>query len=113
MTLLSSNTSFKFLRKKDVEVVKSLTEFNYKGNDLWGNPTNGSVTARSRSEARFMLERDGISQLQISEKRSWWNLEIGKVVSLETLLQVTRQLASFSEAGIPAAKGIEILSKSL
>lgn len=112
MTLLSSNTSFKFLRKKDVEVVKSLTEFNYKGIDLWGNATNGAVTARSRSEARFMLERDGISQLQISEKRSWWNLEIGKVVSLETLLQVTRQLASFSEAGIPAAKGIEILSNT-
>ena len=112
MTLLNSNASFKFLKKKDVELVKSLTEFKYTGSDLWDKPVSGTINAKSRSEARFMLERDGFSKLQITEKRDWWNLEIGKVVSLETLLQTTRQLASFSEAGIPAAKGIEILSNT-
>jgi type IV pilus assembly protein PilC len=112
VTLLNSNTSFKFLKKKDVEIVKSLTQFNYKGQDLWDKPTSGTITAKSRSEARFMLERDGVTNLQVTEKRNWWNLEIGKVVSLEALLQMTRQLASFSEAGIPAAKGIEILSNT-
>jgi type IV pilus assembly protein PilC len=66
----------------------------------------------SRNEARYVLERDGLSSISISNKKHWYDIEFGRVVSLEVLLQVTRQLASFSEAGIPVAKGIAILSET-
>lgn len=66
----------------------------------------------SRSELRFILERDGISDITISHQKHWYDIEFGRPVSLEVLLQVTRQLASFSEAGIPVAKGIGILSET-
>jgi type IV pilus assembly protein PilC len=112
VTLLNSNATFKFLRRKEVKELKEFTNFSYKGVDLWDKPISGVISAKNRSEARYMLERDGYSNLQINEKTDWWNFEIGRTVSLETLLQTTRQLASFSEAGIPAAKGIEILSNT-
>jgi type IV pilus assembly protein PilC len=112
MTLLNSKASFKILRQKDAKEVSKLREFTYKGVDIRGNKTSGSLTAMSRSEVRFVLERDGISELEISLKKNWYDMEFGRTVTLESLLQITRQLASFAEAGIPAAKGIEILTKT-
>ena len=112
MTLLNSKSSFKLLWRKEAQEVAKLREFRYKGVNAQGNRVSGSMEAMSRNEARFILERDGIFDLDLSAKKSLLSLEIGRTVSLETLLQITRQLASFSEAGIPAAKGIGILAQT-
>ena len=112
MTLLNSKASFKLLWQKEAKEVAALREFQYKGVDIRGKNTSGTMTAMSRSEARFILERDGISELSISNKKNWYDIEVGRSVSLESLLQITRQLASFAEAGIPAAKGISILTQT-
>jgi type IV pilus assembly protein PilC len=112
MTLLNSKSSFKLLWHKEAQEVAKLREFRYKGVNAQGNRVSGSMEAMSRNEARFILERDGIFDLELSAKKSLLSLEIGRSVSLETLLQITRQLASFSEAGIPAAKGIGILAQT-
>ena len=100
------------MRQKEAVAASALSEYTYKGIDLQGEPTNGSLAAMSRVEARYMLERDGISNIAIANKKHWYDIEFGRTVSLEVLLQVTRQLASFSEAGIPVAKGISILSET-
>jgi type IV pilus assembly protein PilC len=112
VTLLNSQSSFKLLRRKDVAEISQLVEYSYVGINIEGKHAKGKITARNRSEARFMLERDGYSELQISQSKHWYEMEFGRTISLEVLLQTTRQLASFSEAGIPAAKGIAILSQT-
>ena len=112
MTLLNHRDSFKIMRQKDAVAASALSEYSYKGIDIQGKPTQGSLAAMSRVEARYMLERDGISNIEIANKKHWYEIEFGRTVSLEVLLQVTRQLASFSEAGIPVAKGISILAET-
>jgi len=112
MTLLNHKSSFKVLRKSAAVEASKLSEYSYKGIDIQGAATTGSLAAMSRNEARYVLERDGLSSISISNKKHWYDIEFGRVVSLEVLLQVTRQLASFSEAGIPVAKGIAILSET-
>ena len=68
MTLLNSKASFKLLWQKEAKEVAALREFQYKGVDIRGKNTSGTMTAMSRSEARFILERDGISELSISNQ---------------------------------------------
>ena len=112
MTLLNHRDSFKIMRQKDAVASSALSEYSYKGIDVQGKSTHGTLSAMSRVEARYMLERDGISNIAISNHKHWYDIEFGRAVSLEVLLQVTRQLASFSEAGIPVAKGISILAET-
>ena len=112
MTLLNSKTSFKLLKFGEAEQLSKLAEFKYAGLNSQGETVSGTRLAMSRSELRFILERDGISDITISHQKHWYDIEFGRPVSLEVLLQVTRQLASFSEAGIPVAKGIGILSET-
>ncbi len=112
MTLLNHKSSFKVLRQRAAVEASKLSEYSYKGIDIQGVATTGSLAAMSRNEARYVLERDGLSSISISNKKHWYDIEFGRAVSLEVLLQVTRQLASFSEAGIPVAKGIAILSET-
>ena len=112
MTLLNSKTSFKLLKFGEAEQLSKLAEFKYAGLNAQGETFSGTRLAMSRSELRFILERDGISDITISHQKHWYDIEFGRPVSLEVLLQVTRQLASFSEAGIPVAKGIGILSET-
>ena len=112
MTLLNSKTSFKLLKFGEAEQHSKLAEFKYAGLNAQGETVSGTRLAMSRSELRFILERDGISDITISHQKHWYDIEFGRPVSLEVLLQVTRQLASFSEAGIPVAKGIGILSET-
>lgn len=112
MALLNSKTSFKLLKFGEAEQLSKLAEFKYAGLNAQGETVSGTRLAMSRSELRFILERDGISDITISHQKHWYDIEFGRPVSLEVLLQVTRQLASFSEAGIPVAKGIGILSET-
>ena len=110
MTLLNSKASFKLLKFGETKLESKLCEFTYGGINSQGQMVSGTLSAMSRSEVRFILERDGVSDISVANKKHWYDIEFGRPVSLEVLLQVTRQLASFSEAGIPVAKGIGILA---
>jgi type IV pilus assembly protein PilC len=112
MTLLNPKASFKLLKFGESQLQSKLEEFTYDGVNPRGERVSGTQLAMTRSEVRFILERDGISQITIAQKKHWYQMEFGRAVSLEVLLQATRQLASFSEAGIPVAKGIAILAQT-
>ncbi|MEI6120292.1 MAG: type II secretion system F family protein [Actinomycetes bacterium] len=112
MTLLNHKSSFKVMRGKSAVAESALSLYTYKGIGIDGAATTGSLSAKSRTEARFVLERNGVSNISVANSKRWYDMEFGRPVSLEVLLQVTRQLASFSEAGIPVAKGISILSET-
>lgn len=112
MTLLNHKSSFKVMRGKSAVAESALSLYTYKGIGIDGTTTTGSLSAKSRTEARFVLERNGVSNISVANSKRWYDMEFGRPVSLEVLLQVTRQLASFSEAGIPVAKGISILSET-
>ncbi len=100
------------MRGKSAVAESALSLYTYKGIGIDGTTTTGSLSAKSRTEARFVLERNGVSNISVANSKRWYDMEFGRPVSLEVLLQVTRQLASFSEAGIPVAKGISILSET-
>ena len=100
------------MRGKSAVAESALSLYTYKGIGIDGTTTTGSLSAKSRTEARFVLERNGVSDISVANSKRWYDMEFGRPVSLEVLLQVTRQLASFSEAGIPVAKGISILSET-
>jgi len=100
------------MRGKSAVAESALSLYTYKGIGIDGAATTGSLSAKSRTEARFVLERNGVSNISVANSKRWYDMEFGRPVSLEVLLQVTRQLASFSEAGIPVAKGISILSET-
>ncbi len=100
------------MRGKSAVAESAFSLYTYKGIGIDGAATTGSLSAKSRTEARFVLERNGVSNISVANSKRWYDMEFGRPVSLEVLLQVTRQLASFSEAGIPVAKGISILSET-
>ena len=100
------------MRGKSAVAESAISLYTYKGIGIDGTTTTGSLSAKSRTEARFVLERNGVSNISVANSKRWYDMEFGRPVSLEVLLQVTRQLASFSEAGIPVAKGISILSET-
>lgn len=113
MTVLNHRSSFKVMRQRSASLEAELSEYTYQGIDVQGSPISGVLASKTRIEARYILERDGISSIALANKKHWYDMEFGHPVSMEVLLQVTRQLASFSEAGIPIAKGISILSETI
>ena len=82
----------------------------YSGVDIEGNKVTGSVQSTTRGKVQYELEEAGLTKLSIAVKKSVWQMEFGKTVSGEVLLQTTRQLSSFAQAGIPAARGLAILA---
>lgn len=62
------------------------------------------------SDSDAILEDSTASQ---AKKKKWWELEFGKVIPTSVLLQVTRQLAAFSAAGVPVLDSLEMLTKTL
>lgn len=89
------------------------TTFSYEGVDREGNEAKGVIQASAYSEAKFKLEHQGISVTRLTLRKSWTKLEFGRIVPLAVVLQATRQLASFAEAGIPVSRGLEVLSTSV
>lgn len=88
----------------------TLSAYKFSGTTLTGKREDGVLKASTHAEAEFKLQRDGLNNLTIKLKKPWWEIEFGKTVSPEILLQVTRQMASFAQAGISAAKGLSILA---
>ena len=70
------------------------------------------VKAISRAEARDLVRDRGAVIRAVTEKRSWTSVTIGKPVPEAVLLQVTRQLAAFSSAGIPLLEALTLLGES-
>lgn len=102
---------FSLKRKPSEEPAKEKT-FAYSGYDTSGNQVSGKLTAMTFNDAKFEISRLGLSKTEFSEVKKWWNLEFGRAVPLKTLLQATRQLASFAQAGIPIIKGIGLMARA-
>ncbi len=71
-----------------------------------------TVVAENRALARMELANKGLNVLELNEKKSLLELEIGGSISQAGLLQVTRQLAAFSAAGVPLLDSILMLAES-
>ncbi|MEI8119786.1 MAG: type II secretion system F family protein [Actinomycetes bacterium] len=86
--------------------------YSYKGLNPAGEEVNGIIESVSRGKVQYELEESGVTNLSITVKQPLLQMEFGKTVSGEDLLQVTRQLSSFAQAGIPAARGLSILAST-
>ena len=69
MTLLNHKSSFKLFKTSEVREDSKLVEFAYEGINKIGEAVSGKLFTMSRSEARYVLERDGFSSLNISNKK--------------------------------------------
>lgn len=89
--------------------------FSYKATKRDGTPTNGTVEAGSREAAVQALARQGLHPLVVkatagkgaSGSLSFGNF--GKRVKSSDLVIFTRQLATMISAGVPLARGLELL----
>ena len=97
---------------KKMKAKKIIHTYKYSGVLESGEKKSGTVKAATWGEAQYGLQRDGILNLEIKVSKPLLAMEFGKSVPLEVLLQTTRQLASFSQAGISAARAISILAKT-
>ena len=86
--------------------------FKYTGIGLDGKKVSGIVKSTTRGKVQYQLEETGLTKLSIVAKKPIWQMEFGKSVTGEVLLQITRQLSSFAQAGIPAARGLAILAET-
>ena len=96
--------------KSDLPLSDQVKKFSYTGVDIDKNKVSGVVESSTRGKVKYQLEENGITNLSITVKKSLLQMEFGKSVSGEVLLQTTRQLSSFAQAGIPAARGLAILA---
>ena len=99
-------------KKSDPDAPKALKNYKYTGINAEGEPVSGKLKAAAHSDVDFKLRNEGIKDLHIQVAQAWYELEFGKTVPPDVLLQFTRQLASFSSAGIPAARGLSILAET-
>jgi type IV pilus assembly protein PilC len=100
------------MKRKPNEAEAKEKTFAYSGYDASGNQVAGKLVAMTFNDAKFEISRLGLSRTEFSEVKQWWNLEFGRAVPLKTLLQATRQLASFAQAGIPIIKGIGLMARA-
>ncbi|HEY4898162.1 MAG TPA: type II secretion system F family protein [Candidatus Nanopelagicaceae bacterium] len=78
--------------------------------DKSGKKVSGVIKGRTYGQVDYVLNEKGIMDLAIHQTKNWWQLEFGKSVKGEVLLQTTRQLASFANAGIPTSRALAILA---
>ena len=81
-----------------------------KGLDAEGKKFNQKIEAPSRSRARMMVAQPGLTIQSIVEVKPLFQTEFGATVKGDTLLQVTRQLAAFTAAGIPVMQALQMLA---
>lgn len=75
-----------------------------------GKTTSRVVQSIGRSRARMALQSQGFDVKDIVEVKRWWDVTFGRTVKDKALLQVTRQLAAFSAAGVPLLESLKMLS---
>lgn len=79
--------------------------------DETGKKVSKKVTAPTRSRAKTMADPN-LELVSISEAKSLLQMEFGTSVKGSVLLQFTRQLASFTAAGIPVLEALSMLAQS-
>jgi len=112
MSNLMERVHFKPKAKSDVPLTDQIKKYAYTGIDTDKNKVSGVIESSTRGKVQYQLEETGITNLSITVKKSLLQVEFGKSVSGEVLLQTTRQLSSFAQAGIPAARGLAILAST-
>lgn len=91
-----------------------MPSFKYTAKDDSGKEITASVKAKSREDVLVMLRRQGLFLVDLEEKASWSNMQIGKPkmkVKLEEMVIFTRQLSTMISAGIPLLESLEILQE--
>ena len=101
----------KISKLREIRVPENRT-FVYTGIDLDGNSVTGKITAANFNEAKYAISNLGLDSFDFREAKKWYQLEFGRAVPLKILLQSTRQLASFAQAGIPIIRGIELMART-
>lgn len=92
--------------------VSILKTFKVHGKDLDGNRFKRIVRAQTRIEVKLSLEREGLLDFQIDERRKLTEIQIGRAVPQADLLNFTRQMAAFSAAGLDVLEALSLLSRS-
>ena len=77
-----------------------------------GLEKTSTLQARSRGELAMDMRVRGEEIISIKESQPFWEVEIGRTVPQAVLLQVTRQLAAFTAAGVPIIEALTLLAES-
>lgn len=77
-----------------------------------GEKVTTKISSVSRSRARMMVSASGNQVEEVNEAKSIWQFEFGAKVPGKVLLQVTRQMAAFTSAGISVLDALQLLAES-
>mgnify|MGYP003333557267 CR=1 FL=1 len=80
--------------------------------DEHGKRNSQAMRATGRSRLRMELKARGERDIEIVETRPWWSLQFGSRIPARVLLDTTRQLAAFSEAGISVLEALTMIGES-
>ena len=94
--------------KKSAKVKK----FKVTYTDIEGNEKTSTEEAVSRGELAMDMRVRGDEIISIKESKPFLEIEIGRTVPQAVLLQVTRQLAAFTAAGVPIIDALTLLAES-
>ena len=91
---------------------EKLKKFKITYTDFEGVEKTTTVQARSRGELTMDMRVRGEDVVSIKESKPILEIEIGRTVPQAVLLQVTRQLAAFTAAGVPIIEALTLLAES-
>lgn len=87
-----------------------MTIFSYRGKLEGKTGTKGVLEATSEHAARMQLAAQGLTDLQVREKKGFLKFEVTRRrVKPDEVMQFSRQLAAFVRAGIPILDAIEVI----
>jgi type IV pilus assembly protein PilC len=89
-----------------------MPEFHWQGSDREGRSVKGVITAESKTQVRDQLIQSRIRPIQI--RRAWhirW-LKSNHALTDVQVTQLTRQLATLIQAGVPLFQALEVLSQT-
>lgn len=88
--------------------------FQYTARNDRGQEITETVKANSRDEVVAKMRRQGLTLVDMQEKRGMFNIKFGGVqekAKLEEIVIFTRQLSTMISAGIPLLESLEILQE--
>lgn len=88
------------------------SNFSVTTTDALGSRTTEVMRSTSRSRLRMDLKAAGRQVVEISDVRHWWRPRPVGNVPPRVLLDTTRQLAAFSEAGISVLEALTMIADS-
>lgn len=91
-----------------------MANFKYTAHNDRGEQVVETMKAKSREEVMAHIRRQGLTLVDMQEKKSILDIQIGKPpekANLEEIVIFTRQLATMISAGIPLLEALEILEE--